>query len=243
MVCNLSKTELIVFGLENLEVTINNSLIKSSETMKVLGVLLDNKLSWEHHVDKIIKSCRSKLFSLRYLRQHLPVETSFLVFKSHIVSKLVYGSPAWSVNLSYNLMSKLRSVFFRFIRVLLRDFDHKLNRNNLLRQAKIESLDTIFFKRNSVFLFNIIKNISPSRLACELLARSYINERQPNRLTFFDISMSRIGKKSILNQAKFIAEKWQFDWINLSAASFKSTLKECFGWEVTLFNWKLTENF
>jgi len=110
MVCNLSKTELIVFGADNIEVTINNCLISSSKMMEALGVLLDNKLTWEYHVYKVIKTFRSKLFSFRYLRQHLPIETTFMVFKSHFVSKLVYCSPAWSVNLSYNLMSKLRSV-------------------------------------------------------------------------------------------------------------------------------------
>jgi len=43
MVCNLSLTDLIVFGSDKLEVTINDSLIKSSETMKVLGVLFPHE--------------------------------------------------------------------------------------------------------------------------------------------------------------------------------------------------------
>jgi len=53
------------------------------------------------------------------------------------------------------------------------------------------------------------------------LAQSYINERHPNRLTFFDISRGLVGKKSVLDQAKYSVKKWQFDWVNLSAATFK----------------------
>jgi len=90
----------------------------------------------------------------------------------------------------------------------------------------MKGLDTIFFKQNSVFLFNLIKNINPPRLACELLSHSYNNEWQPNRLTFFDISTSTI-RKSVLNQAKNITDKWKFDWVNLSTAAFKNTLREC----------------
>jgi len=52
MICNLSKTEL-VFGVDKLKIKIGDSWIRSSEYMKVLGVLLDNKLSWEH-VEKVL---------------------------------------------------------------------------------------------------------------------------------------------------------------------------------------------
>jgi len=82
-----------------------------------------------------------------------------------------------------------------------------------------------------MILFNIIQNINPSRLACELLSRSYCNERQPGHLTFFDVSTSKVGRKPILNQAKNIIDKWQFDWVDLSTATFKKTLKDCFGWQ------------
>jgi len=94
---------------------------------------------------------------------------------------------------------------------------------------KIKHSNAILFKCNSVFLFNIAKIINPSRLACELLARSYNNERHPNRLTFFDGSNSKAGRNSIQNQAKNITDKCLFDWVNLRAATFKKTLKECFG--------------
>jgi len=196
--------------------------------MKVLGVLLDNKLTWEQHVQKVIKSCRSQLFALRYLRQNLSTEDTFRVFRSHIISKLTYCSPAWSCNLSYILKSKLRSIYYHLIRVILRDFNFNLNRNQLLAKANLESLETILFKRSSVFIFNILKELNPTRLACEFLIRTYTNERHPNRLTLFDLSRSRIGKKSPLNHAKHIVDKWNFDWISLSTQTFKQRLKSQF---------------
>jgi len=228
MICNTTKTELTVFGLEKLNVDIGGTNIDSKDTMKVLGILIDNKLTWDQHILKIIASCRSKMFGMRYLRRNLSFKDTFTVFRSHFISKLVYCSPAWSVNLSYHQSQKLRSIFYHSIRLLLRDFDFKLNRKKLLEKSNMQSLDHILLMRNSVFLFNIIKSINPSKLACNLLSRAYQNERQLGKLVFFDISSSRIGKKSILNQSKNICERWLFDWVDLSTVSFKIKLRNQF---------------
>jgi len=68
----------------------------------------------------------------------------------------------------------------------------------------------------SVFIFNVIRNLDPTRLACEFIIRSYVNERYPDQLTLFDLSHSRIGKKSITNPAKHVVDKWNFDWLTIS---------------------------
>jgi len=97
-----------------------------------------------------------------------------------------------------------------------------------LEQAKLENLENIFFKCNSVFVFNILKELTPTRLACEFLIRTYADEKHPNRMTLFDLSKSRIGKKSPINQAKHVVEKWNFDWTNISIQSFELKLKSQF---------------
>jgi len=73
-------------------------------------------------------------------------------------------------------------------------------------------------------------DINPSCIKCELLVQSSINQRQVLRLTFCDISSSWIGKKSILNHAKNIVERWQFEWVNLITLSFKNN-----GWNFSTF--------
>jgi len=132
-------------------------------------------------------------------------------------------------NLSYILNSKLRSFYYHLIRVILRDFNFNLNRTQLLVNANLECFENILFKRSSVFIiFNILKELTPTGLACELLIRTYTNERHPNCLTLFDLNRSRIGKKSPLNHAKYIVGKWNFDWIALSTQTFKQRLKSQF---------------
>jgi len=71
MVCNMSKTELMVFGVDDLSVEIDGEKITSKENMKILGIIVDNKLTWNAHVNRLVSKCRSYLYPLRYIRKHL----------------------------------------------------------------------------------------------------------------------------------------------------------------------------
>jgi len=79
-----------------------------------------------------------------------------------------------------------------------------------------------------MFVFKIIKSLCPTNLAGEILSRTYINERHPGVLNFFDHSKSRFGKKCITNIIKTYSDNWNFEWLNLTPFSFKKQLKQQF---------------
>jgi len=208
-----------------------NSNICSSQTMKVLGVYLDKKLSWEFHVTKMLSKVRSLIFTLRFIRQHLSLQDTVKVIQAQIISKMTYGAPIWSSSVNFHLRSKIRSVYFLIIRTVLRDFDLKLNRSKMLKIAKMESIDNIFFKRTSMFIFNVINNLNPTTLTSIFLSKSYFNERHPDQISFFDTSRSKIGKKCITNLLKNFTENWSFPWFGVSKYEFKKKLREQFHWK------------
>jgi len=224
MICNMNKTELITFGIENLEIKIMDDTITSGKQLKVLGSIVDHKLSWEPNITKIIGKCRSLAFSLRYLRRHLTLEETVKIFKAHVSSRITFGAPIWGHALSFSLRSKLRSVYFYIIRLIVRDFNFNLNRTSLLRKAKLDNIDDLFFKRASCFIFGLTFHLEPTELVGVLISKTYVNDRLPNRLVFFDTSRSRVGRACITNAAKHYSENWQFDWVGLTFANFKEIL-------------------
>jgi len=224
MICNLTKTELISFCGEEIECSVNGVSMKSKETIKVLGVLMDNKLSWSQHVEKLIASSKKLTFALRYIRQNVDASVMNDVIRAQVVSKLSYASPAWSHRIGYNLRARLRSAFFKILRNVVRDFDFKYNRRILLQLTGQESIDNTWYKRSSVLLFKLVTTITPTELACTVLSKSYFNERSPGHLSFFSTNKSKFGKACLTNAAKEIVEKWDFDWLNLTVATFKSRL-------------------
>ena len=50
-------------------IIIDGNVIKSVNTYKILGVIMDKDLKWNSHVDYIIKKACKKLYSLRVLRR------------------------------------------------------------------------------------------------------------------------------------------------------------------------------
>ena len=64
----------------NFNLTINNNVISQSNTVKYFGVILDNNLTWQPHIDKIreklLKSC-GMVFKLRH---YVPLSTLKLIY-------------------------------------------------------------------------------------------------------------------------------------------------------------------
>jgi len=224
MVCNMAKTEMITMGVENLAIRIKDVTITSGNQMKILGVLLDKKMSWEPHVQRMISKCRSYLFPLRYIRRNLSCADTIRVLKAQLISVMTYACPVWSVSLNFSQRARIRSIFYQAIRTVIRDFNFRLNRRLLLTKSGVESIDDIFFKRTSTFIFNIYSFLEPTNLTGKIFSRGYYNERQPGKMSFFDLSSSRLGKKSLLNCLNNFTQGWHFDWVNLSVPEFKKLL-------------------
>jgi len=124
IICNM-----ISFGVDTFEIDVAGAHIKACNQMKVLGSFVDSKLSWDINITKIISKCRSFTVSWRYLRKHLDIKVAIKVFRSHIISKMTYGSPIWSHSMNYNQRLRIRSLLFHIIGI--RDFKFKMSKTLL----------------------------------------------------------------------------------------------------------------
>jgi len=97
-----------------------------------------------------------------------------------------------------------RSVFYKQIRIILRDFRLDLDRINLARNLNVLSLDQLMFKRRSGYLFGIVSNQSPSGLYSVLLSKAH----RSGKVVFFGDSRSRISKSSIASMAHNVVHGW-----------------------------------
>jgi len=97
-------------------------------------------------------------------------------------------------------------VYFKQIRIILRDFNWKLNRERLSITLGVGNPDQLFFSLTSGFLFNILTSCFPTDLFESLLSRSYFNERNEGRLVFFPDSSSRMSWSNITTVAHEVAQ-------------------------------------
>jgi len=225
MKCNMSKTEIFIFDQEPISITVGDNRLDSMGSMKILGLKIDHKLNWKLFVEELCNKVRSLIFGMRYVRRNLSLRDTVKIVKAQIVSRLCYGCPVWFCSLNFNLRARLRSVYYMVIRTIIRDFNRKYNRNRMLKIAGMENIDNIYFKRISVFVYNIIYSLQPTNLAGIIISKSYTNERHPDKIFFFDTSSSKLGRTCITNLLKNYCDNWNFEWFGLNPDEFKRKLR------------------
>ena len=61
----------------------------------MLGVTLDQSLSWEEHISTVAKKCFSTLVCLYKIRHHLTPEARKLLIQSHVFPHILYCLSVW----------------------------------------------------------------------------------------------------------------------------------------------------
>ena len=96
---NDEKTELIVFPSKykqdlynDLSITIGDTVVDCSSQVKDLGVIFDRVLSLRQHVSYTSKTCRFHLRNISRIRKYIQQDTSVLLVKSLVMSRLDYSN-------------------------------------------------------------------------------------------------------------------------------------------------------
>src|SRR6218665_3996639 len=70
--------------------------LDNHDTMRVLGVVVNSKLTMKDHLDHLLSSCASSIYALRMLRVHGLQDKQIHVVASMItLASMLYASPAW----------------------------------------------------------------------------------------------------------------------------------------------------
>ncbi len=92
---NLAKTELLVFPAtptlqHDFSIQLGTSIITPSTSVRNLGVIFDDQLTFKEHIAKTARSCRFALHSIRKIRPFLTEHAAQLLVQALVVSRLDY---------------------------------------------------------------------------------------------------------------------------------------------------------
>jgi len=88
--------------------------IERVSSLRVLGVIINDKLTAADHVSTLLTSCSSLFYALRVLRTHgIPAQSLHDVFRATVVAKILYCAPAWSGMCSAADRARLNSLLRR----------------------------------------------------------------------------------------------------------------------------------
>ena len=74
---------------------INQIKVEESQTIVLLGLTTDNRLTFKDHVDMLCSTANYKLHALRRIRRYLTLEKTKLLYNAFINSRFNYASVIW----------------------------------------------------------------------------------------------------------------------------------------------------
>lgn len=98
---NLSKTKYIIFPSPRLrvphhsEVIVGSTKIDKVENFKYLGLILDAKLTWNHHITELRKCLSSTCRLFWRISKFLPLKAMIEMYHAFVQSKLHYLVSIW----------------------------------------------------------------------------------------------------------------------------------------------------
>ena len=167
MVINTGKTKLMLItthqkraamNTDILFLNLNNQNLNTIKNDKILGVVVDNNLSWSSHIDNICKKIKSNLWLLTRIKEYLSVDHRIQFYKTYIQPHIDYCNIVWGGTSPSNL-DRIFRLQKRACKVIL---DYNVdNIFDSMQDLKILTVFERLFLRKAKFMFKVEKSLTP----------------------------------------------------------------------------------
>ena len=148
---NPNKFQFMVLGKSTRQSIIlnNNIKIRESSSVVLLGVTIDNQLTWKGHIN-IYRRANLKLHVLRRIRKYLTTVKAKLLYNAFINSQFKYASIIWMFchKQDYLEIAKIQYKTWKIVYNSNQSYEELLLRNNevSIHQKQLHILATEVFK-------------------------------------------------------------------------------------------------
>ena len=142
-------------------ISVGDSEIAPTHSIKVLGIELDDKLRFSIHTDGICSQAAKQVNALKRIKQHLDRRCKMIIYNSYINSNFNYCSVIWmfSNKMQAEKLEKTNKRAIRFVT----DKGH-MEYENILSQERLLSINKQCKKAIAVLMYKIKKGLAPSYL-------------------------------------------------------------------------------
>lgn len=160
MVVNPEKFQVMFLGCDeqNVSITIDNNIINSSTSVKLLGVIIDCKLSFNNHIFELCNKANQKINALLRIRNYLNSKQAEILCSSYVMSAFNYCPLIWMF-CSKTAGRKIDSTHKRAIRAVNLDFS--TCSNELLKAHNITPIHRRNLKLLLMEVFKSLKRLNP----------------------------------------------------------------------------------
>ena len=198
---NGDKTQAMILGNStyNYDLQFDGTLIDIKEHLKILGVCLDNKLSFKEHTNVMLKRVYAKIAALRRLKRLVPIDTLLLLYRSFIIPHFEYCN-SLLIGIGKTLNKKMEDANYYGLRTVM-NTGKTSNYESLLKLLGMRTLEHRRIEQSLIIFFKCFKengpryitNLFKPRVTPYNLRSSGLNvEQRPYNSRFFHGSYSYI---------------------------------------------------
>ena len=141
----------------------NSTQVSQVTSTKSLGVIIDDRLDWHSHIEKLTKKIASGIGCLKRVRHLIPASTLHLLYQALVKPHFDYCDIVWG-SCGITLRDKLQKLQIRAARVLtFSSYDADatkllefLSWKNLTSQQEIHRVTMVFKCLHGLVLVNVI---------------------------------------------------------------------------------------
>ena len=152
LISNAEKSHLIVSTKKNLEIQVSGRSTRNEDSVKLLGIDLNNDLNFEYHVNQLCKKASNKLHALARIAKYMDINKRIMFMKAFLSSQFSYCPLIWMFH-SRKIENRINSIHKRALKLAYQDspdltFQELLaNKKSIsVHQKNLQLLATEIFK-------------------------------------------------------------------------------------------------
>ena len=165
---NIKKTNFIVFQTRNkklpngnLTIKIDDTVIEQVNNTKFLGVIINNKLTWDEHIKTIYNKVSKSIGIIYRIRHNIPSATLINLYHTLVHPYYEYCNIIWGSNNSTALQRLGRSQK-RAVRAVV-FAGYRSHTAPIFKRLNIISLTKINKVQTACFVYKVLNNLLPSQ--------------------------------------------------------------------------------
>ena len=112
---NIKKSQFMLIGsnsrlrrIESIVISANGKQLKEAQSFPYLGLIINQNLTWEDHIEHLRNKINKKLGLLRRIKSCLPLSARITFFNSFVLALFDYGDIIWGDQGNITLMAELQ---------------------------------------------------------------------------------------------------------------------------------------
>ena len=173
LMLSISKSKFMIIGssqrlnkIDSISFKVDNMDLDEVSSFKYLGIVINNRLTWQDHVDQMFSKINKKLGLLKRIRYCLPLDARLLFFNSYVLPLFDYADIVWGDRGNSTLMLQLQSLHNKAAKIIL-DLPIGLSAREALNELKCKTLARRRAEHRTAFIYKCLNNLFSHRFNIE----------------------------------------------------------------------------